>query len=201
LMQEKYRRSDASDSMFWTDPWSVDGQRAAPLMRPLLSEIRIHAERAMVLVREAKENPRVDERQALDAMELGARRMDLMAYKFQLSDEIATAYQSALNAEARGEAGRREAASALQSLDSTNGKLQDLRDGYTECKEMYQRAWNDSYRPYWLGNNLVQYDIAIELWVSRIDKMRSAQRQLMYDHSLPSAADLGIPAPPPAGGH
>lgn len=193
LLQTKYERSDASDSLFWVDPWSVDGRRAAPLLRPYLSEIRLHAERAMLLVRELKENPAVEEVDALDAMELGARRMDLMAYKFQLSDEISRTYESALEASARGSEGRSEAASALRSLDSTNGKLQDLRDGYTECKEMYERAWNKSYRPFWLENNLVRYDMAVELWVGRIDKTRAAQRQLMYEHTLPPASEIGIP--------
>jgi hexosaminidase len=200
LLQQKYKRSDASDSMFWIDPWSVDGQRIAPLIRPYLSELRLHAERAIVLTREARQTPGVRETDALDTMELGARRIDLMAYKFQLSDEIATIYQSAQIAAARGNDGRAEAAEDLQSLDSTNGKLQDLRDGYTECREMYQRAWAKSYRPYWLENNLARYDLTIQLWVSRIDRMRSAQRQLMYDHTLPTAEAMGIPAAD-AGGH
>jgi hypothetical protein len=147
----------------------------------------------MLLVRELKDNPAVQEPDALDAMELAARRIDLMAYKFQLSDEISRTYESALKASARGAEGRAEAARALQSIDSTNGKLQDLRDGYTECKEMYERAWNKSYRPFWLENNLIRYDMAIELWVGRIDKMRAAQRQLMYERTLPVASDIGIP--------
>ena len=148
----------------------------------------------MVLVRQVRNQPGVREIDALDAIELGARRVDLMAYKFQLSDEIAAAYQAALAAQARGAEGRAEAAWALQSIDSTNGKLQDLRDGYTECREMYERGWRKSYRPYWLENNLARYDGAIELWLSRIDKMRAAQRQMTNDHTLPTASEMGIPA-------
>jgi hypothetical protein len=185
--------------MFWLDPWSVDGQRAAPLIRPYLSEIRLHAERALVLIRQVKDMQAVRERDALDAMELGARRMDLMAYKFQLSDEIAGLYGSAVAASTSGPAGRAAAAQALQAIDSTNGKLQDLRDGYTECKEMYEHAWAESYRPYWLGNNLVRYDMSVQLWVSRIDKLRAAQRQLMYEQTLPRASELGIPSATDAG--
>jgi hexosaminidase len=122
-------------------------------------------------------------------------RMDLLAYKFQLSDEIAAIYASATAAQGRGsEEGRAEATQDLEVLNNTNGKLQDLRDGYTECREMYQRSWEKSYRPYWLGNNLARYDLAVDLWVSRIDRMRSAQRQLIYEHSLPTASVMGIPA-------
>ena len=196
LLSEQYKRADASDSMFWVDPWSVDGQRIAPLIRTYLPELRLHAERAMVLVREVRSQPGVRETDALDVIELGARRLDLMAYKFQLSDEISAIYSNALAAHTQGAEGREQAARDLQSLDSTNGKLQDLRDGYTECREMYKRAWGRSYRDYWLENNLARYNMAIELWLSRIDAMRSAQRQLMYDHTLPSAAALGIPARP-----
>jgi hexosaminidase len=200
LLQENYKRADASDSIFWIDPWSVDGQRIAPLIRPYLSQLRLHAERAMVLIREARSEPSIRESDALDAMELGARRIDLMAYKFQLSDEIADVYASAFAAQGGGtQEGRADAVRALQSLDSTNGKLQDLRDGYTECREMYDRAWRKSYRPYWLRNNLVRYDMAIELWVSRIDRMRAAQRQLIYEHTLPTASAMGIPPAEKAG--
>ena len=194
LLQEKYKRSDASDSLFWIDPWSIDGQRIAPLIQPYLRELRKHAERAMVLVREVRSRSGVREIDALDAMELGARRIDLMAYKFQLSEEIATSYNAAVVAHPQGADGRAEAARTLESLDSTNGKLQDLRDGYTECRAMYEGEWRKSNRPYWLVNNLARYDIAIELWLSRIDTMRSAQRQLMYNHTLPPAAAMGIPA-------
>jgi hexosaminidase len=195
LLQQGYKRSDASDSLFWVDPWSVDGQRIAPLIRPYLSELRLHAERAIVLTRQARNQPGIREPDALDAMELGGMRMDLLAYKFQLSDEIAAIYASATAAQGRGsEEGRAEATQDLEVLNNTNGKLQDLRDGYTECREMYQRSWEKSYRPYWLGNNLARYDLAVDLWVSRIDRMRSAQRQLIYEHSLPTASVMGIPA-------
>jgi hypothetical protein len=195
LLQDKYKRSDASDSLFWVDPWSIDGQRIAPLIRPYLSDLRLHAERAMVLIREVRSQPGVRESDALGAMELGARRIDLMAYKFQLSDEIAGIYATALAANDRGsQEGRAQAAQALDAINSTNGKLQDLRDGYSECREMYEAAWQKSYRPYSLRNNLVRYDLTIDLWVSRIDRMRAAQRQLMYEHTLPTATAMGVPA-------
>lgn len=202
LLQDKFKRSDASDSLFWVDPWSLDGQRIAPLIRPCLSGLRLHAERAIVLIREARNQSGVREVDALDAMELGARRMDLLAYKFQLSDEIAEYYASALAAQVNDTvAFRREAGLALDVLNSTNGKFQDMRDGYSETREMYEKAWLESNRRYWLRTNLARYDMAIELWLSRIDKMRGAQRQLLYDHTLPTAAEMGIPAPPSMSSH
>jgi hexosaminidase len=41
--------------------------------------------------------------------------------------------------------------------------------------------------------------LTIQMWLQRIDKVRSAQRQWANSQSIPSAADLGIP--PPAAGH
>lgn len=196
VLKDNFKRSDASDLLFWVDPWSVDGQRFARDIRPFVSELRLHAERAIILIREARDTATLREPDALDAMELGARRMDLLGFKFQLSDEIAGFYataerfQSSTSPQDRARVGE-----ALDTLNSTNGKLQDLRDGYTLTRALYEQAWLRSYRPYWLSNNLGRYDAAIQLWLSRIDKVRAAQRQWTNDHTIPPASAIGIPPP------
>ena len=38
----------------------------------------------------------------------------------------------------------------------------------------------------------------VGIWLSRMDKVRTAQRQWSDNKVLPSAAETGIPAPPPA---
>ena len=60
----------------------------AAKLRPVVSEMRLDAERAITLLAEARaaqaelENP-----EALDAMELGARRIDFIGLKFQAADD------------------------------------------------------------------------------------------------------------------
>ena len=62
----------------------------------------LHAERAIVLMEQARAgNPALREPEALTAMDLGARRLDLIGMKFELAQEIAAAYAKAVAAAAR----------------------------------------------------------------------------------------------------
>src|SRR5580658_3531806 len=81
-----------SDQVFWLDPWSTQGQQVSDKLLPLAHDLRIHAERAIVLLDQVRtENPNLAEPDALSAMDLGARRLDLIGLKFQLAQEIASA--------------------------------------------------------------------------------------------------------------
>ena len=134
-------------------------------------------------------------------MELGARRMDMIGLKFQLTDEIATAYAAAYALQSKKDKdSRAEVSRDLIDINAVNGKLQDLRNSYALLRDLYEQAWLKSYRPYWLQNNLQRYDLTIQLWLSRIDKVRSAQRQWDRSQSIPSAAEVGIPPAPAASG-
>ena len=198
LLKDSPYKVDGQDLLFWQDPWNADGQRIADQLRPILSELRMHAERALILVAEARNaNPNLRETDALDVLELGARRMDLIGLKFQISDEISASYAHAfaLQTSTKKE-DREELAHELGSINAVNGKLQDLRNNYSLLRDLYEKAWLKSYRPYFLRNNLERYDFTIQMWLGRIDRMRTAQRQWANSQTLPPAADLGIPAPP-----
>jgi len=91
---------DAQDAYFWADPFSPEGQQLAAKIRPALHDLRLHAERAITLIAEAREAARSDHRElanpeALDALELGARRIDFLGLKFQNADEIVSLYKQA----------------------------------------------------------------------------------------------------------
>ena len=197
LLKNNFKSSDASDLLFWVDPWSADGQLSAARIRPYTRDLRLHAERAMVLVAEARAQGNLREADALDTMDLGARRMDLIGLKFQLTDEIAMSYakayalQNSKDRDSRTEVGR-----DLTDINAVNGKLQDLRNSYSLLRDLYEAAWLKCYRPYWMRNNLARYDLTIQLWLGRIDRVRSAQRQWDRSQSLPSASDVGIPPVP-----
>ena len=82
---------DANDSLFWADPFSPQGQQIAAKIGPALHDLRLHAERAITLLAEAREAARDQHRElanteALDALELGARRIDFVGFKFQNAD-------------------------------------------------------------------------------------------------------------------
>ncbi|WP_263409647.1 beta-N-acetylhexosaminidase [Terriglobus tenax] len=200
LLKDSDYKSDGSDLLFWIDPWSADGQKQAVQLRPVLRDLRLHAEAAMVLIAKARNmNPGLRETDAIDALELGARRFDLIGLKFQIADEMALGYQHAYSLQgSKVREDRIEVAHELNLINAVNGKLQDLRNNYSLLRDLYEAAWLKSNRPYFLRNNLERYDLTIQLWLSRIDKVRTAQRQWTNDHTIPPASDLGIPAPPPA---
>ena len=219
LLQFEAKVGDGSDGLFWLDPWSKDGQQYADKIRPYTHALRLHAERALDLIAQARaaypapEEPVVysptnelpsnpttlRETNAIDALELGARRFDFIGEKFQLADEMAQGYaraqQDAISTDrkTRGDVSRE-----LYDINGTNGRIQDIKDGYSLIRDLYSQLWLRTNRPYALRPVLEHYDYAIGIWLARMDKARSAQRQWSDTRTLPAAAELEIPPPPPA---
>jgi hypothetical protein len=190
--------TEGTDTLFWIDPWSRDGLAFAATMRPIASQLRLHAERAITLLAQAKAaHPDLREPDALSAMDFGARRIDFLALKFQLADEMALAYARAQTTAAGDWKHAHPGVSALLSdINGVNGRLQDLTYGYSQLRDLYQQQWLLTYRPANLQPVLERYDFTIALWLSRIDKLRSAQRQWTATHTLPPPSDINIPPPP-----
>jgi hypothetical protein len=185
---------DAQDKYFWLDPFSPEGRRVAAKMRPALSELRLHAERAITLVAEARAAGKLENPEALDALELGARRIDFLGFKFQAADECAALYsQAQVLAADQGRWG--EVAEILHTIGSANGRLQDMRDGYALLRDLYQQAWQRDNRPYWLQNNLARYDLATQLWIGRAERWNQVTGQWSETHTLLPAAEVGLPTP------
>ena len=123
--------------------------------------------------------------------------MDFIGLKFQLADEMAAGYARAIaDSTSTDKKTRASVSRELADLNGINGRMQDIRNGYTLLRDLYESAWLRSNRPYWLRNVLEQYDYAAQLWLARADKIRSAQRQWSDSNTLPAAADLGIPPAP-----
>jgi hexosaminidase len=182
----------ATDNLFWVDPWSADGKIAAKKMRPVSRQLRMHAERALILLAEAKAEQRLQQQGALAAMELGARRIDMIGMKFEFADEIAAAYARAL-AEQSDPKQSDDVSSALYEISDTNGRCQDIRNAYSLIRDLYEQAWMSENRPYWVRNVLVRYDMAIQLWNQRGNSVSSSLNQWDLEHTLPKASELGMP--------
>lgn len=227
VLKEQAKVGDATNNIFWLDPWSKDGQKVADEVRPYTHDLRMHAEAALTLIAQARaaagRNPlgAVDaqpvgstmydaakygaassglrEPDAVDAMELGARRMDFIGLKFQLADEMAAGYARAqADSMSTDRKTRMSVYRELSDINGVNGRIQDIRNGYTLLRDLYESAWLRSNRPYWLRNILEQYDYATQIWLARADKVHSAQRQWADSKTLPTAEELGIPAAPVA---
>jgi hexosaminidase len=183
----------ASDALFWVDPWSADGQATAVKIRPVLHDLRLHAERALVLLAKAQASQSLRESDALAAMELGARRIDAIGMKFQFADEIIDTYAQAVKASATA-ATHDDVDSALYVITDTNGRCQDLRNAYSLTRDLYEQAWLKENRPFWLHNVLARYDLAIQLWTMRANQFADALSLWHREHTLPAPAALGLPA-------
>jgi hexosaminidase len=221
VLKDEAKVGDGTNSIFWLDPMSKDGLRIGNQVRPFAHELRLHAERALTLIAQARayapaltmqstEEAGHDlansyrsaptalrETEAIDALELGARRMDFIGLKFQLTDEIAAGYQRAYAMQNTTDKKQRMAVSReLSDINGINGRIFDIIDTYALLRDLYEQAWYRSNRSYALRPVLEHYDYAVGIWYDRSDKMRSAQRQWSDIRTLPTASELGLPAPP-----
>jgi len=185
---------DAQDSYFWVDPFSPEGQKIAAKLMPVASDLRLHAEHAITLLAQARAASRLDNPEALDAIELGARRIDFIGYKFQSAQECAALYAEAQSIS--GDKSRwNEVSEALYTIGSNNGRLEDIRDGYAQLGQLFHDAWLRDNRPYWLATNMARYDRATQLWVGRGNAWNNVIQHWWDTHTLPAASEVGLPAP------
>jgi hypothetical protein len=188
---------DARDIYFWVDPFSPEGERVAAKLRPYLSQLRLHSERAIALIAEARvvaklENRSLDNPEALDALELGARRIDFVGLKFQAADESVALYKQA-RAMAGDKSRKDDVEAKLYTIGANNGLLEDIRDGYSLLGGLYRQAWLRDNRPYWLENNQARYDRSAQLWIGRSDRWSQVLDQWWKTHTLAPPAEVGLP--------
>jgi hypothetical protein len=183
---------DARDVYFWMDPWSPEGQQIAVKIRPAIGEVRLDAERALSLLAQARAVGRLREPEALEAIDLGARRIDFLAFKFQTANEIAEGYRRLYDGQKDPEIGR-HVLRDLSALSGVNGHCEDLRDGFSYLRSRFSDVWLMENRPYWLENVTARYDAAIQLWIGRSSKIAAARQQWNQDRTLPAPETIGIP--------
>jgi hexosaminidase len=184
---------DARDAWFWVDPWSEQGQQVDAKLRPVAAQVRLDAEKALTLIAQARMAGGLEETDALDAMDLGARRIDFLVFKFQTADLVADEYRHAYDGQKNPDVSKHESRD-LWNLSGVNGRCEDLRDGYDYLKARYSEVWLKENRPFWLNNVTARYDAAARLWVERSAKIAEAREQWHDHHSLPAPETIGIPA-------
>ena len=183
---------DGSDYLYWVDPYSAEGQLTAQKMRVVSRDIRVLAESAMVLVAQARQatKGKLRETDALESLEMGARRMDFIGMKFELSDEISRFYTHAYDTVQVGGSPGHDLGEITSNI---NARAQDLRDGYVLGRELYEKSWLAQNRPYWLYNVLNRYDLAAQLWIQRADKVAQARSGYGRTRKLATPEEMGIP--------
>ncbi len=189
--------NDVEDAYFWVDPFSPEGQMVAAKLMPVASELRLDAEKAITLLAQARAAAKQDGRkleneEALDALELGARRIDFIGYKFEIAQECATIYSQA-RAMAGDQSKWEEVSEMMHTIGSNNGRFEDIRDGYSQLGELFREAWLRDNRPYWLANNMARYDRATQMWISRGLQWQTVIHTWHTTHTLPPASEVGLP--------
>ncbi|MBM4193954.1 MAG: glycoside hydrolase [Gemmatimonadetes bacterium] len=191
--------SDATNPLYWMDPFGSEGQAMAARLRGVTRDVRILAESALVLIAQARQprrdgtRPSLRELDALEAVEMGARRIDFLGMKFQFADEIVQHYAAALDSVAKGANPTHDLTEIASQI---NSRTQDLRDGYVLGRELYERSWKAENRPYWMYNVINRYDLAAQTWIRRIDQFNQARWQYNRTRRLPSLEEMGLPRPP-----
>jgi hexosaminidase len=184
---------EPTDTLFWADPWSIEGQAIATELQPLIHDMRIHAEQAITLLAEARNAGPLRENDALDAMELGARRLDFIGQKFETAQLVASLYNQMYTAQNDAQ-GAKRIGGLFYTITGANGLCEDMRDGYSYTRLQYSQLWLRENRPYWLQNVLVRYDLSTQLWVERSLSFRAARDEWRNHHRLAAPAELGIPS-------
>jgi hypothetical protein len=183
---------DGNDYLYWVDPYSAEGQLSAQKFRVVSRDFRVLAESAMVLVAQARQAARggLRETDALEAMEMGARRMDFIGMKFELSDEISRFYTHAYDTVQVGGSPGHDLGEITSNI---NSRTADLRDGYVLGRELYEKSWLAQNKPYWMYNVLNRYDLAAQTWIQRSDKIAQARSAYGRTKKLASPEEVGIP--------
>lgn len=174
------RFGGANMELFWHDPFSPVGQADAERILPVASDIRHTAEQAYTVFA-TSENRGALHPDVLADLEYEALKIDALAMRYQFMQEIAERYASA----AAGQRGD------FSDIQSTNGRLEDLRDYTTKLRELYKQRWMAENLDTWMPNMLQLYDRNSQMWQDEIAKFRDLRYQIR-GKGLPPADSLGL---------
>ncbi len=178
---------NASNELFWSDPFSDAGANMADKALPAIHDLRLSAEHAAesLLLNRAKAHLHAE---TLDDMLVAAWHLDTLGLKIQFTSEISRYYWDAY----QNQTDATRAQNDLDEIVDINGRLESLRDAITETRKMYADAWARENHPYWLDNVLIRYDnLAMEVQ-AKIVAVQAAQRQYWTTKTLPAPEQLGF---------
>jgi hexosaminidase len=178
---------DASNELFWSDPFSEAGANIAAKALPVAHDLRISAERAAESLMLNRNKAHLHS-ETLDDMLLAAWHLDTLGLKIQFTSEVSHYYWDAYQNQVDGTHVQQD----LDEIVDINGRLESLRDAITQMRKMYEEGWARENHPYWIENVLVRYDnLALEVQ-AKIVAVQAAQRQYWTTKTLPPPEQLGF---------
>ena len=184
---------DAQDSLFWADPFSPEGQAVGAKLRPVASELRLDAERAITLSAEAPRCRSLSIIRKRSMLSNWARAAStLSASKFQAADEAVALYTQAQAIAGDKRAGAKFE-NLLENIGSNNGKLEDIRDGYTLLRDAVQPGMAARQPAVLAREQPRPLQRVGELWIVRSDRWDKLIDVWWATHTLPTPQDAGLP--------
>jgi hypothetical protein len=181
--------------LFWRDPFSAQGREDVRKALPVAERLRQKAEEAFVTFSTSADQARRNA-DTLPNLRFAALRLDALGMRFQYLPEMAERYASVLAHQK--DKNRELAFTELMEIESTNGRLEDLRDYTTKLRGLYQELWLSENLPGWLPNILQLYDRQSLLWQDKIAAFKQVHLDFRQRKPLPSAESLGLmPMSPP----
>jgi hexosaminidase len=177
------------DSLFWHDPFTPEGQGEVSKALPLAPQIRTTAEQAYTVFVNGESDARRNA-DTLANLEFAALKLDALAMRYEWMQEIAQLYADALAHE--HDKNQDVTGNELGEIESTNGRLEDLRDYTTRLRELYRQLWLSENLPNWLPNILQLYDRNSLMWQNEIAKFARIEAEHGQGKPLPSADSLGL---------
>lgn len=178
---------NASNELFWSDPFSIGGASIAAKSLPAMHELRVSAEHAIESLQHNHAKGKLHG-ETIDDMLLAAWRLDTLGLKIQFTSEINHFYWDAY----QNQADEIRAKHDLDEIVDINGRLQSLRDAVIQLRKPYAEAWARENRSYWLDNVLVRYDNLTAEIQGKIVDVQGAQRQYWNMKTLPAPEQLGL---------
>ncbi len=186
------RFGGTSDALFWLDPFTPFGQRFVERALPVAHDVRLAAENAYAVF-EGDAARAARNADVLEDLKLAAMKIDALGMRIQYDREISDRYEDALARMAAND--RRSAGGDYSDIDSTNGRLQDLRDYTTRIRELYKERWLAENFPTWLPNMLQLYDRNSQMWQDLIVKFRQVRANIGPGRTPPTPESLGLLPP------
>ncbi len=159
--------SDPPNYLFWSDPF--DARLEAGRKALDLHAIRDRAEDALTDL--AGVGPPLHAN-AVDVMQLAARRYDTLGRRFQIGAEARDYYD-----DARSHVAARDDGPVYRGLNVAKYLCWELRDELTDLAPLYARAWRYESTEPGLARVLVRYRSAAEHAITAADRLNAAARE------------------------
>ncbi|MFZ2639524.1 MAG: glycoside hydrolase family 20 zincin-like fold domain-containing protein [Verrucomicrobiia bacterium] len=177
------RAQQASDTVFWEDPFTGRRPAGADLTKRL-QQIAELSGRVRTLIGQCRSKVRANEA-SLDAMVFAASRWGLLARKFLIADEIAAAYRRAADEPQN----HRPAKVALRTGAA---RLRALATEVNRLGAEYRRLWLVENRPYYLDTITARYDALAARFEAKAQQLDETLAAYEETKLLPEPEKLGL---------